>query len=174
VKALADAGTPYSGVLFAGLMLTAEGPKLIEYNCRFGDPECQVLMMRLESDLVEVLLACAEDRLGAIAPPVFSPDPALTVVIAAKGYPGVPTKGGRIEGIADAEVDGARVFQAGTALSAAGALTATGGRVLNVSASGKTVREARDSVYNAIGAVRYADGFWRHDIADRELKRLKP
>ena len=174
VKALADAGTPYSGVLFAGLMLTAEGPKLIEYNCRFGDPECQVLMMRLESDLVEVLLACAEDRLGAIAPPVFAPDPALTVVIAAKGYPGVPTKGGRIEGIAEAEAGGARVFQAGTALLADGALTANGGRVLNVSASGKTVREARDTVYNAIGAVRYADGLWRHDIADRELKRLKP
>jgi phosphoribosylamine---glycine ligase len=173
VKALADAGTPYSGVLFAGLMLTAEGPKLIEYNCRFGDPECQVLMMRLESDLVEMLLACAEDRLGAIAPPVFSRDPALTVVIAAKGYPGVPAKGGRIEGIAEAEARGARVFQAGTELSADDMLSASGGRVLNVSASGRTVRDARDKAYDAIGAVRYADGFWRHDIADRELKRLK-
>ncbi len=171
VKALADAGTPYSGVLFAGLMLTAEGPKLIEYNCRFGDPECQVLMMRLESDLVEILLACAEDRLGAIAPPVFAPDPALTVVIAAKGYPGMPVKGGRIEGIAAAEASGARVFQAGTAISADGGLCASGGRVLNVSASGETVRDARDKAYDAIGAVRYADGFWRHDIADRELKR---
>ncbi len=172
VKALADAGTPYSGVLFAGLMLTAEGPKLIEYNCRFGDPECQVLMMRLESDLVDVLLACAEDRLGAIAPPVFAPDPALTVVIAAKGYPGAPAKGGRIDGIAAAEAGGARVFQAGTMLSADGVLRASGGRVLNVSASGKTVQDARDTAYRAIGAVRYADGFWRHDIADRELKRL--
>jgi phosphoribosylamine---glycine ligase len=171
VKALADAGTPYSGVLFAGLMLTAEGPKLIEYNCRFGDPECQVLMMRLESDLVELLLACAEDRLAAIAPPVFSPDPALTVVIAAKGYPGVPAKGGRIEGIVEAEAGGARVFQAGTALSAEGVLSANGGRVLNVSASGKSVRDARDKAYAAIGAVRYADGFWRQDIANRELER---
>jgi phosphoribosylamine---glycine ligase len=173
VKALADAGTPYSGVLFAGLMLTAEGPKLIEYNCRFGDPECQVLMMRLESDLVEILLACAEDRLGAIAPPLFSPDPALTVVIAAKGYPGMPATGGAIEGIAEAEADGAQVFQAGTRLSADGVLCASGGRVLNASASGKTVHEARDKAYAAIAAVRYADGFWRHDIADRELKRGK-
>ncbi|WP_295528807.1 phosphoribosylamine--glycine ligase [Novosphingobium sp. Chol11] len=171
VKALADAGTPYTGVLFAGLMLTSEGPKLIEYNCRFGDPECQVLMMRLESDLVEILLACAQDRLGAIVPPVFSPDPALTVVIAAKGYPGPPAKGGLIEGIAEAEADGARVFQAGTTLSAGGVLSASGGRILNVSASGETVRDARDKAYAAIGAVRYADGFWRHDIADRELKR---
>ena len=174
VKAMADAGMPYSGVLFAGLMLTAQGPKLIEYNCRFGDPECQVLMMRLESDLVEMLLACAQDRLAAIAPPKFSDDRALTVVIAAKGYPSVPAKGGRIEGIAAAEEAGAIVFQAGTALSVDGVLRASGGRVLNVSASGKTVTEARKKTYRAVDAIQYADGFWRKDIAARELNRVDP
>ncbi len=96
VKAMAEAGMPYSGVLYAGLMLTREGPKLIEYNCRFGDPECQVLMMRLQSDLVEYLLACAENRLGALETPRFSDDTALTVVMAAKGYPGTPESGGAI------------------------------------------------------------------------------
>jgi phosphoribosylamine--glycine ligase len=172
IKAMADAGMPYSGVLFAGLMLTAEGPKLIEYNCRFGDPECQVLMMRLQSDLVEVLMACAEDRLAAIAPPKFMADRALTVVIAAKGYPGLPANGGQIEGIATAEATGVLVFQAGTALSADGVLLANGGRVLNISACGKTVREAREKAYRALEAIRYADGFWRDDIAGRELSRV--
>ena len=93
VRAMADAGTPYSGVLFAGLMLTADGPKLIEYNARFGDPECQVLMLRLESDLVELLDACANGRLAGCSPPSFSSDTALAVVMAARGYPGPPKSG---------------------------------------------------------------------------------
>ncbi len=172
VKAMAEAGMPYSGVLFAGLMLTADGPKLIEYNCRFGDPECQVLMLRLESDLVETLAACARGQLAAAPPPIFAADSAMTVVVAAKGYPGTPAAGGRIEGLAAAETRGAHVFHAGTALTEDGALIAKGGRVLNVAARGRNLREARDRAYRAIYDVRYADGFWRSDIGWRGLMRL--
>ncbi|OYZ99080.1 MAG: phosphoribosylamine--glycine ligase, partial [Novosphingobium sp. 17-62-8] len=145
VKAMADEGMPYSGVLYAGLMLTEQGPKLIEYNARFGDPECQVLMMRLESDLVELLLACADNKLASIQPPRFSADVAMTVVMAAQGYPGTPKKGGRIDGIPAAEAHGAKVFHAGTALSGDGVLSANGGRVLNVTARGASVKAARDA-----------------------------
>ena len=171
VKSLAVEGMPYSGVLFLGLMLTATGPQLIEYNCRFGDPECQVMLMRLESDLVELLLACAEGRLAKVAPPRFSDDTALTVVMAAEGYPGTPKKGGRIEGIAAAEVGGAKVFHAGTALGADGALTANGGRVLNVTARGASVRAAQALAYAAVAALDFPDGFCRRDIGWREVAR---
>ena len=171
VRAMAAEGNPYSGVLYAGLMLTREGPKLIEYNARFGDPECQVLMMRLESDLVEILSAIADNRLAAIKPPRFSPDVAMTVVMAAKGYPGTPAKGGQIAGIGAAEVSGAKVFHAGTALGIDGKLTANGGRVLNVTARGKTVRAARDTAYAAVDAIDFADGFCRRDIGWREITR---
>ena len=171
VKAMADAGEPYSGVLYAGLMLTRQGPKLIEYNCRFGDPECQVLMMRLESDLGELLLACAENRLAAMAAPKFSDTPALTVVMAANGYPGTPHKGGRIDGIAAAEAEGARVFHAGTSLGADGVLTATGGRVLNVTARGATVRAAQAAAYAAVSAIHAPELFCRSDIGWREVER---
>jgi phosphoribosylamine---glycine ligase len=171
VRAMADEGMPYSGVLFAGLMLTREGPKLIEYNCRFGDPECQVLMMRLESDLGELLLACAENRLAAIESPSFSPSTALTVVMAAEGYPGTPRQGGAIEAIAMAEADGAKVFHAGTALGPDGMLRANGGRVLNVTAQGASVREAQVKAYAAIDAIRFPDGFCRRDIGAREAAR---
>jgi phosphoribosylamine--glycine ligase len=171
VKAMADAGTPYSGVLYAGLMLTADGPKLIEYNARFGDPECQVLMMRLTSDLGELLLACAEDRLGAIEPPRFVDDKALTVVMAAAGYPGEPAKGGAIDGLSDAEAAGAKVFHAGTALAADGGLIASGGRVLNVTALGESVSEAQAQAYAAVDRVRYPTGFCRRDIGWREVAR---
>ena len=171
VRAMADEGMPYSGVLYAGLMLTREGPKLIEYNCRFGDPECQVLMMRLESDLGELLLACAENRLAAFGQPQFSPATALTVVMAAEGYPGTPKKGGRIDGIASAEADGAKVFHAGTALDAAGGLTASGGRVLNVTALGRSVREAQQRAYAAVDRIDFAEGFCRRDIGWREVER---
>lgn len=170
VKALADAGTPYSGVLFAGLMLTSEGPKLIEYNARFGDPECQVLMTRLESDLAELLDACANSRLSACEPPRFSPDVALTVVMAADGYPGVPKKGGVIGGIDAAEAGGARVFHAGTALQD-GALVASGGRVLNVTARARTVGAAREAAATSIAAITAPDLFWRRDIGWREAER---
>jgi len=173
VRAMAEAGMPYSGVLYAGLMLTADGPKLIEYNCRFGDPECQVLMLRLESDLAEILLACAENRLAALPPPRFSRDTALTVVMAAEGYPGTPKKGGTIEGIADAETDGAKVFHAGTALSAEGSLVASGGRVLNVTARGASVRTAQANAYAAVDAIDFPEGFCRRDIGWREVAREK-
>jgi phosphoribosylamine--glycine ligase len=171
VKAMADAGTPYSGVLYAGLMLTREGPKLIEYNCRFGDPECQVLMMRLESDLVEYLLACAENRLASLETPRFSEKTALTVVMAANGYPGTPEKGGAIAGIEAAEATGARVFHAGTALDADGALVASGGRVLNVTAIAATAREAQAKAYAAVDAIDFPTGICRRDIGWREVER---
>ncbi len=171
VRTLATEGMPYSGVLFLGLMLTPTGPQLIEYNCRFGDPECQVMLMRLESDLVELLLACAKERLAEVAPPRFSPDTALTVVMASQGYPDTPKKGGRIKGIAAAESAGAKVFHAGTALGADGTLTANGGRVLNVTARGGSVREAQTLAYAAVAALDFPDGFCRSDIGWREVER---
>lgn len=171
VKTMADEGTPYSGVLYAGLMLTPEGPKLIEYNCRFGDPECQVLMLRLEADLGELLLACAENRLGAMEPARLSPRKALTVVMAANGYPAEPEKGGAIRKIEAAEAGGAKVFHAGTALDAEGNLVANGGRVLNVTALGDTVSEAQSAAYRAVTAIDFPTGFYRHDIGYREVAR---
>lgn len=171
VVAMAAEGMPYSGVLYAGLMLTEHGPKLVEYNCRFGDPECQVLMLRLQSDLGEYLLACAQGRLGDLPPPGFAPDPALTVVLAASGYPGVPSKGGTIGGLDAAEATGAQVFHAGTALDDAGALVAAGGRVLNVTASGADVRAAQVAAYRAVDAIAFPDGFCRRDIGWREVAR---
>ena len=170
VKTLADEGMPYSGVLFLGLMLTAKGPELIEYNCRFGDPECQVMLMRLESDLVELLHACAENRLAAIEPPRFSPDAALTVVMAANGYPGTPDKGGAIGGIEAAEAEGAKVFHAGTALDG-DTLVASGGRVLSVTARAATVTEAQERAYAAVDALDFPGGFCRRDIGWREVAR---
>jgi phosphoribosylamine--glycine ligase len=170
VHAMADAGMPYSGVLYAGLMLTAGGPKLVEYNCRFGDPECQVLMMRLESDLGEYLLACAENRLATMPRPKFSSDMAVTVVMAANGYPGTPEKGGPIAGIEAAEANGAKIFQAGTEL-AEGHLVVNGGRVLNVTATGGTVAEAQAKAYAAVDAIAAPSLFCRRDIGWREIAR---
>jgi phosphoribosylamine--glycine ligase len=172
VRTLANEGMPYSGVLFLGLMLTAKGPQLIEYNCRFGDPECQVMLMRLESDLVELLHACAENRLAAIEPPRFSDDVALTVVMAARGYPGTPEKGGAIRAIPEAEAQGAKVFHAGTAL-VAGELVANGGRVLNVTARAGSVTEAQRRAYAAVDALDFDTGFCRRDIGWREVAREK-
>jgi phosphoribosylamine--glycine ligase len=172
VRALAEEGTPYVGVLYAGLMLTAEGPKLVEYNCRFGDPECQVLMMRLESDLGEYLYACATQSLGALRPPKFTDDTALTVVMAANGYPGTPEKGGEIGGIEAAEATGAKVFHAGTA-HRKGKLVANGGRVLNVTAMGRDVAEAQQRAYAAVDKIDFPSGFCRRDIGWRELARRK-
>lgn len=171
VRTMATEGTPYSGVLYAGLMLTRDGPKLIEYNARFGDPECQVLMMRLESDLAELLMACADNRLAACQPPRFSPDTALTVVMAAEGYPDTPKKGGQIDGISAAEVHGAKVFHAGTALNGDGKLVANGGRVLNVTARGTGVTDAQNQAYAAVDAIDFPEGFCRRDIGWREVAR---
>ncbi len=172
VRALADEGVPYNGVLFLGLMLTSEGPKLIEYNCRFGDPECQVMLMRLKSDLVELLHACAENRLGSVAPPQFSDETALTVVMAANGYPDTPDKGGAIRGLEAAESNEVKVFHAGTAIKD-GALVANGGRVLNVTARGTSVSEAQARAYAAVDAIDFATGFCRRDIGWREVAREK-
>lgn len=168
VRTMRADGNPYSGVLFAGLMLTAEGPKLIEYNARFGDPECQVLMMRLQSDLLPILLACAQGTLEGVEI-ALADETALTVVMAAKGYPGTPEKGGAIV-LNDAEVEGAKVFQAGTALKD-GALVANGGRVLNVTAMGRTVTEAQARAYEAVDKIAFPSGFCRRDIGWREVAR---
>ena len=168
LDAMMAAGTPFSGVLYAGLMLTAQGPKLIEYNARFGDPECQVLMARFEGDLLQTLLAVAQGTLGELPPQASSPDPALTVVVAAQGYPGTPRAGGPITGIDAAEATGALVFQAGTRLSGE-ELVASGGRVLAVTATGATLGEARDKAYRGVGALDYADGFHRRDIGARAI-----
>ena len=170
VETLAAEGTPYSGVLYAGLMLTDEGPKLIEYNARFGDPECQVLMMRLDGDLVELLLAVAQERLAEQGPVTLADRTALTVVMAANGYPGTPEKGGTIGGIDAAEAGGARVFHAGTA-DKDGVLVANGGRVLNVTASGSSVGEAQAAAYRAVDAIDFPTGFCRRDIGWREVER---
>ncbi len=162
--------TPFSGVLYAGLMLTAQGPKLIEYNARFGDPECQVLMLRFQGDLLAVMLAVAEGRLAEIPAPAFSEDPALTVVMAAAGYPGTPKAGGAIDAIEAAEATGAVVFQAGTKM-AGEQLVASGGRVLAVTASAATVGEAQAAAYRAVDAIRFPNGFCRRDIGWREIAR---
>jgi phosphoribosylamine---glycine ligase len=167
VRAMAEAGTPYTGVLYAGLMLTEAGPKLIEYNCRFGDPECQVLMARFEGDLVALLLAVATAQLADADVPQFSPDVALTVVMAANGYPGAPEKGGEIrlpQGTA------ATLFQAGTSMKG-DTLIATGGRVLNVTATASSVAEARRRAYAAVDAIHFPSGFCRRDIGWREEAR---
>ncbi|MBS3929563.1 MAG: phosphoribosylamine--glycine ligase [Sphingomonadales bacterium] len=170
VRAMAEEGMPYSGVLYAGLMLTPQGVKLIEYNARFGDPECQVLMLRLEDDLGELLLAVAEGRLATRPVPRLSRDTALTVVVAAKGYPDSPVKGGAIAGLDAAEARGAKVFHAGTVLDQ-GKLVANGGRVLNVTALGRNVTAAQASAYDAVAAIRFDDGFCRRDIGWREVMR---
>lgn len=167
IAALAARGTPYSGVLFAGLMLTSRGPELIEYNCRFGDPECQVLMARFEGDLAALLAAVAHGTLGAHPAPSFSRDAALTVVVAARGYPGMPETGGRID---ISRVTGARVFQAGTK-EQDGHLISAGGRVLAVTALGATVRDAQHNAYAALQAVDFPSGFYRSDIGWREVAR---
>lgn len=171
VQALADMGMPYSGVLYAGLMLTNTGPKLIEYNARFGDPECQVLMARLDDDLLDIMVATATGKLGERAPAKFSDHHAMTVVVAAKGYPGTPIAGGAITGIDAAEASGpVTVFQAGTKADG-DTLRAQGGRVLTVTATGPDLRAARDAAYRGVEAIGFDDGFCRSDIGWRELAR---
>jgi phosphoribosylamine--glycine ligase len=170
LRAMAAMGCPYKGVLYAGLMITDEGPKLIEYNVRFGDPECQVLMPRLMSDIVPALLASVEGSLKHFDLRWF-PDPALTVVMAAQGYPGDYRKGTRIEGLdAAAKVEGVEIFHAGTKADG-GAILANGGRVLNVTATGKTVGEAQARAYRAVDLIRWPEGFCRRDIGWRAIKR---
>jgi phosphoribosylamine--glycine ligase len=168
LRAMKAMGAPYKGVLYAGLMITAEGPKLIEYNVRFGDPECQVLMPRLMSDLVPALLASRDGVLKSLDLRWHS-QAALTVVMAAKGYPGAYAKGSVIEGLADAAtVEGVEIFHAGTKQDG-GHVVANGGRVLNVSALGQTVGEAQARAYAAIARIRWPEGFFRHDIGWRAI-----
>jgi phosphoribosylamine---glycine ligase len=170
MRAMNAMGAPYKGVLYAGLMITAEGPKLIEYNARFGDPETQVLMLRLMSDLVPALLASRDGQLKSFDLRWY-PDPALTVVMAAKGYPGDYARGSVIEGLDDAaKVKGVEIFHAGTKADG-NRILANGGRVLNVSAIGKTVREAQARAYEAISRIRWPEGFYRHDIGWRAVER---
>ncbi len=157
-------GTPFRGVLYAGVMLTGEGPKLFEFNVRFGDPECQVLMLRMMSDIVPACLASCDGQLKNFDLRWFA-DPAVTVVMAAKGYPGDYRKGSRIGGLeAAAKIDGVEIFHAGT-VAKDGAIVANGGRVLNVCASGKTIAQAQARAYQAVDRINWPDGFCRRDIA---------
>jgi phosphoribosylamine--glycine ligase len=171
VAAMAQEGAPYRGVLYAGLMVTPDGPKLVEYNARFGDPECQVLMMRLESDLVTYLYAAALGRLAELPEPSWSPEAAICVVLAARGYPEAPEKGSVIRGAEADFGEGVVVFHAGTARNAEGELTAAGGRVLNVCARGTSVEQARERAYAAVAAIDWPEGFHRTDIAWRAIGR---
>ncbi|KQW31489.1 phosphoribosylamine--glycine ligase [Rhizobium sp. Root274] len=171
MRGMAEMGHPFQGVFFAGLMITAKGPELIEYNVRFGDPECQVLMMRLKSDLLPILYASATGTLDQVTAE-WSEDPALTVVLASKGYPGAYEKATPIAALPQAG-DGAKVFHAGTALKN-GQLVATGGRVLNATARGETVAEAQASAYRLVDAVDWPNGFCRRDIGWRAIAREKP
>jgi phosphoribosylamine--glycine ligase len=169
MRGMAELGAPFSGVLFAGLMITDKGPKLIEYNTRFGDPECQVLMMRLKDDLLVLLNAATDGQLAHMSVR-WRDEAALTVVMAARGYPGTPEKGSVIRGVEDAASDGVQIFHAGTAING-GALVANGGRVLNVTATGRTVGEAQKRAYAALDRIDWPDGFCRRDIGWQAVAR---
>jgi phosphoribosylamine--glycine ligase len=172
LRAMKAMGAPYKGALFAGLIITAEGPKLIEYNVRFGDPECQVLMLRLMSDLVPALVAACDGQLKNFDLRWYA-DAALAVVMAAKGYPGAYAKGSVIDGLdAAAALEGVEIFHAGTRAEG-GKIVAHGGRVLNVCARGKTVSAAQARAYAAVDKIRWADGFCRRDIGWRAVEREK-
>jgi len=170
-RALAAAGIPFSGVLYAGLMLTSDGPKLIEYNVRFGDPECEAIMPLIGGDLAELLYGVATGKLAQMEPPELAPSHAMTIVVAARGYPGTPASGGLIREIEAAEqVPGVTIFHAGTALGDQG-LVAKGGRVLAVTAVADSFANARARAYRAVDQIDFADGFHRRDIGWRELER---
>jgi phosphoribosylamine---glycine ligase len=170
VRGLAAEGAPFRGALYAGLMMTAQGPRLVEFNARFGDPETQVLMMRLQSDIVPYLVAAASGRLADLPDPVWRGDAVVCVVLAAEGYPDAPRAGALIRG---AEADfgpDVTVFNAGAARQGEDALVAAGGRVLNVCARGATLAEARSRAYAAIAEIDFPGGFWRSDIGWRALR----
>jgi phosphoribosylamine--glycine ligase len=168
MRGMAELGSPFSGVLFAGLMITESGPKLIEYNVRFGDPECQVLMMRLKDDLLLLLNAAVDGQLAHTSAR-WRDDAALTVVMAAKGYPGTPARGGVIGGL-DKVPEGVEVLHAGT-VERDGKIVANGGRVLNVTAAGATVTDAQARAYAGVDAIEWPDGFCRRDIGFRAVER---
>ena len=170
VRAMAEDGTPFKGVLYAGLMITATGPKLLEYNVRFGDPECQVLMARLNSDLLPLLMAARNGTLDR-APVEWRKDAALCVVMAAKGYPGAYEKGSVIGGLDEAgKTPGVTIFHSGTT-QADGEVRANGGRVLGVTAIGADVAEAKAKAYRAVDEIDWSEGFYRTDIGWRGIDR---
>ncbi len=169
LKGMREMGAPFKGILFAGLMIDDDGAKLIEYNVRFGDPECQVLMMRLMSDLLPLLMATVEGKLAG-QELRWSSDTALTVVLASRGYPGAYDKGTIIEGAETLDDDRHRVFHAGTSTDK-GKLVATGGRVLNVTALGKSTRDAQSSAYQMVDQIDWPNGFCRRDIGWRAIDR---
>ncbi|MSP47736.1 MAG: phosphoribosylamine--glycine ligase [Alphaproteobacteria bacterium] len=170
LKAMAEAGRPFKGILFVGLMVGKEGPKLLEYNVRFGDPECQVLMMRLRSDLLPALIAAREGELDQVDLR-WHAEPAITVVMAARGYPEAPEKGSEIRNLGAAGKEpGVVVFHAGTRAEG-GRILANGGRVLGVSAVGRDLKEARERAYRAVDLIDWPEGFCRRDIAARALGR---
>jgi len=171
MAAMQAEGCPFVGILYAGLMITKDGPKLIEYNVRFGDPECQVLMLRLRSDLLPALLAAADGIIDSFDLRWYD-EAALCVVIATRGYPGAYDKGTEIKGLESIDADeDVKVFHAGTARADDGRLLATGGRVLNVTALGATVREAQQNAYAAIDRIDWPNGFCRRDIGWRAVER---
>ncbi len=166
---IAEEGFPFRGALFCEAMITQEGPKLVEFNARFGDPECQVLMLKLKSDIVPYLAAAADGDLANLAAPVWREDSVICVVLAANGYPDAPEVGAVIRGAETDFGDDIIVFQAGTARRADGALTAAGGRVLNVCARGPSLQVARDRAYDVIDRIDFPGGFCRRDIGWRSL-----
>jgi phosphoribosylamine--glycine ligase len=170
VNAMAADGSPFRGVLYAGLMIRDGEPKLIEYNTRFGDPECQVLMARLDDDILPLLMACAGGDMGRLRPSL-KPDAAMTVVMASEGYPGEIRLGDPITGIEEAEQNGAKVLHAGTKLDGEGRLVTSGGRVLAVTATASTLPEARELAYDAVGRINWRGAWCRRDIGWRALAR---
>ena len=170
LRALSAMGSPYKGVLYAGVMVTKDGPKLVEYNARFGDPECQVLMLRMMSDILPALIACADGQLKNFSLRWYD-DAALTVIMATRGYPGDYGKGSVIGGLDEAaKVDGVEIFHAGT-VAKDGHILANGGRVLNVCATGKTVTEAQRRAYAAVDRIKWPEGFCRRDIGWQAVQR---
>lgn len=172
VAAMKAEGAPFKGVLYAGLMLTPDGPKLLEYNVRFGDPECQALMARLKSDILPALIASADGALSTVDLR-WRDEAAIVVVMASKGYPGAYRKGTPIRGLEEAGKTGATIFHAGTAAEADGGIVATGGRVLGVTALGPTLGPARDAAYRAVDAIDWPEGFCRRDIAAAALSAAR-
>jgi phosphoribosylamine--glycine ligase len=170
-KGIAKEGAPYRGALFVELMATRHGPKLIEFNARFGDPECQVLMLRLESDLVPYLMACATGRLHEMPEPVWRDEDAVCVVLATQGYPGPAKAGSVITGLDRDFGPGVVVFQAGTSAGEGGAVLAGSGRALNVCATGEDLGQARERAYGAVALIDWPQGFHRTDIGWRALGR---
>ena len=171
VQGMASEGAPYRGILYAGVMVTDEGPQLVEYNARFGDPECQVLMLRLESDLLPYLVAAARGELASLPPLVWRDDVAICIVIAAEGYPGTPITGGLISGLDQDFGPDVAIFQAGVGSDSQGRPVVAGGRVLNVCARAKTLEGARAKAYAAIARLGFDGAFFRTDIGWRALKR---